>query len=292
MESSQASGQLTPKRGEQQAQPDVTSLSLPKKEEKRTHLQEITGFYMALPRAAAWQLRARPHIPYNKPHLLKPNFRDLSSTFIYTVLESSAAGGSNFYKFPQELAGFWAGKYSPHRVLKSSFAEDRNFSSSRVAFMARHCSPGYTFLLLVSHVYSHVYWDNVLIFTIGWTLYTEPQLLISQGSITDYFYAKCHEFSYETSKNCWNVSKLIVLRADVPDLIEAGAYVTSGLPCREGMTVCDKLQSRVIEWLWWVPSTQSVSTHQRVPELQVYHADSGETTPPMKLSMKPIRESK
>ncbi|RMB98856.1 hypothetical protein DUI87_24400 [Hirundo rustica rustica] len=38
-----------------------------------------------------------PHIPYNKPHLLKPNFRDLSSTFIYTVLESSAAGGSNFY---------------------------------------------------------------------------------------------------------------------------------------------------------------------------------------------------
>ncbi|RMC22365.1 hypothetical protein DUI87_00677 [Hirundo rustica rustica] len=51
----------------------------------------------ALPRAAAWQLRARPHIPYNKPHLLKPNFRDLSSTFIYTVLESSAAGGSYFY---------------------------------------------------------------------------------------------------------------------------------------------------------------------------------------------------
>ncbi|RMC21680.1 hypothetical protein DUI87_02548 [Hirundo rustica rustica] len=51
----------------------------------------------ALPRAAAWQLRARPHIPYNKPHLLKPNFRDLSSTFIYTILESSAAGGSNFY---------------------------------------------------------------------------------------------------------------------------------------------------------------------------------------------------
>ncbi|RMC20389.1 hypothetical protein DUI87_01238 [Hirundo rustica rustica] len=48
----------------------------------------------ALPRAAAWQLRARPHIPYNKPHLLKPNFRDLSSTFIYTVLESSAAGGA------------------------------------------------------------------------------------------------------------------------------------------------------------------------------------------------------
>ncbi|RMC17414.1 hypothetical protein DUI87_05995 [Hirundo rustica rustica] len=37
------------------------------------------------------------HIPYNKPHLLKPNFRDLSSTFIYTVLESSAAGGSYFY---------------------------------------------------------------------------------------------------------------------------------------------------------------------------------------------------
>ncbi|RMC20338.1 hypothetical protein DUI87_01187 [Hirundo rustica rustica] len=44
----------------------------------------------ALPRAAAWQLRARPHIPYNKPHLLKPNFRDLSSTFIHTVLESTA----------------------------------------------------------------------------------------------------------------------------------------------------------------------------------------------------------
>ncbi|RMC09811.1 hypothetical protein DUI87_13598 [Hirundo rustica rustica] len=40
-----------------------------------------------------------PHIPYNKPHLLKPNFRDLSSTFIYTVLESSAAGGSNFYSY-------------------------------------------------------------------------------------------------------------------------------------------------------------------------------------------------
>ncbi|RMC20691.1 hypothetical protein DUI87_01543 [Hirundo rustica rustica] len=39
------------------------------------------------------------HIPYNKPHLLKPNFRDLSSTFIYTVLESSAAGGSNFYNW-------------------------------------------------------------------------------------------------------------------------------------------------------------------------------------------------
>ncbi|RMC03713.1 hypothetical protein DUI87_19705 [Hirundo rustica rustica] len=37
------------------------------------------------------------HIPYNKPHLLKPNFRELSSTFIYTVLESSAAGGSYFY---------------------------------------------------------------------------------------------------------------------------------------------------------------------------------------------------
>ncbi|RMB88942.1 hypothetical protein DUI87_34708 [Hirundo rustica rustica] len=40
-----------------------------------------------------------PHIPYNKPHLLKPNFRDLSSTFIYTVLESSAAGGSYFYNW-------------------------------------------------------------------------------------------------------------------------------------------------------------------------------------------------
>ncbi|RMC21015.1 hypothetical protein DUI87_01871 [Hirundo rustica rustica] len=39
------------------------------------------------------------HIPYNKPHLLKPNFRDLSSTFIYTVLESSAARGSNFYNW-------------------------------------------------------------------------------------------------------------------------------------------------------------------------------------------------
>ncbi|RMC15386.1 hypothetical protein DUI87_07577 [Hirundo rustica rustica] len=44
----------------------------------------------ALPRATAWQLRARPHILYNKPHLLKPNFRDLSSTFIHTILEPAA----------------------------------------------------------------------------------------------------------------------------------------------------------------------------------------------------------
>ncbi|RMC05492.1 hypothetical protein DUI87_18685 [Hirundo rustica rustica] len=39
------------------------------------------------------------HIPYNKPHLLKPDFGDLSSTFICTVLESSAAGGSYFYNW-------------------------------------------------------------------------------------------------------------------------------------------------------------------------------------------------
>ncbi|RMC14733.1 hypothetical protein DUI87_06907 [Hirundo rustica rustica] len=44
----------------------------------------------ALPQAAAWQLRARPHILYNKPYLLKPSFRDLSSTVIHTVLESTA----------------------------------------------------------------------------------------------------------------------------------------------------------------------------------------------------------
>ncbi|RMC06294.1 hypothetical protein DUI87_15725 [Hirundo rustica rustica] len=43
------------------------------------------------------------HIPHNKPHLLKPNFRDLSSTFIYTVLESSAAEGSYFYKGGQSF---------------------------------------------------------------------------------------------------------------------------------------------------------------------------------------------
>ncbi|RMC19765.1 hypothetical protein DUI87_03329 [Hirundo rustica rustica] len=47
-----------------------------------------------------------PHIPYNKPHLLKPNFRDLSSTFIYTVLESSAAEGSNFYR-PENIEIQW-----------------------------------------------------------------------------------------------------------------------------------------------------------------------------------------
>ncbi|RMC19614.1 hypothetical protein DUI87_03174 [Hirundo rustica rustica] len=63
------------------------------------HAQFASVMPMALPRAAAWQLRARPHIPYNKPHLLKPNFKDLSSTFIYTVLESSAAGGSYFYNW-------------------------------------------------------------------------------------------------------------------------------------------------------------------------------------------------
>ncbi|RMC22297.1 hypothetical protein DUI87_00609 [Hirundo rustica rustica] len=50
----------------------------------------------ALPRAAAWRLQARPHIPYNKLHLLKPNFRDLSSTFIYTILESTAAAVKQF----------------------------------------------------------------------------------------------------------------------------------------------------------------------------------------------------
>ncbi|RMB88111.1 hypothetical protein DUI87_35520 [Hirundo rustica rustica] len=54
--------------------------------------------HAGLATSCAWQLRARPHIPYNKPPLLKPNFRDLSSTLIYTVLESSAAGGSNFYR--------------------------------------------------------------------------------------------------------------------------------------------------------------------------------------------------
>ncbi|RMC22417.1 hypothetical protein DUI87_00731 [Hirundo rustica rustica] len=46
MESGQASGQLPPKKGEQQAQLDVTCLSLAKGKRKRTHLQEIKGFYM------------------------------------------------------------------------------------------------------------------------------------------------------------------------------------------------------------------------------------------------------
>ncbi|RMC22390.1 hypothetical protein DUI87_00704 [Hirundo rustica rustica] len=45
---------------------------------------------LGLATSCAWQLKARPHILYNKPYLLKPNFRDLSSAFIHTVLESTA----------------------------------------------------------------------------------------------------------------------------------------------------------------------------------------------------------
>ncbi|RMC06759.1 hypothetical protein DUI87_16205 [Hirundo rustica rustica] len=46
MESNQDSGQIPPKMEEQQAQLDVTSLSLAKGRKKRAHLQEIKGFYM------------------------------------------------------------------------------------------------------------------------------------------------------------------------------------------------------------------------------------------------------
>ncbi|RMC07052.1 hypothetical protein DUI87_16505 [Hirundo rustica rustica] len=46
MESGQASGQLPPKRGEQQAQLDVTRLSLAKAKKEKAHLLEIKGFYM------------------------------------------------------------------------------------------------------------------------------------------------------------------------------------------------------------------------------------------------------
>ncbi|RMC08176.1 hypothetical protein DUI87_15210 [Hirundo rustica rustica] len=48
MESGQASGQLPPKKGEQQAQLDVTCLSLAKGKKEKAHLQEIMGFYMKM----------------------------------------------------------------------------------------------------------------------------------------------------------------------------------------------------------------------------------------------------
>ncbi|RMC16032.1 hypothetical protein DUI87_08239 [Hirundo rustica rustica] len=41
----------------------------------------------ALPQAASGSSEQGLPILYNKPHLLKPSFRDLSSTFIHTALE-------------------------------------------------------------------------------------------------------------------------------------------------------------------------------------------------------------
>ncbi|RMC10278.1 hypothetical protein DUI87_13080 [Hirundo rustica rustica] len=49
MESGQASGQIPPKREEQQAQLDVTCLSLAKGKKEKAHLQEIKGVYMRMP---------------------------------------------------------------------------------------------------------------------------------------------------------------------------------------------------------------------------------------------------